>query len=734
MRAEELPVSPGVRKVLREAEKLRRSKNHPRLGVYHVAFILVRDFPGLVAEVIAGADPQEMLKSLEQTLHQGDFGPPLDPEQILQDVRRYAAERGQKQAFERDLVTAIGQYIPPEVTRGPAPAHPPTPQRGPSPRRVLQSTPRSPLAEFGYNLTEAAARGELRPVVGRDEEIQTVLQVLCRKIKRNPALIGPAGVGKTAIVEGLAQRIVRGEVPPPLRETPVWSVQMTALMAGVQYGQFYERVRDLLKDAAEQKVILFIDEAHLLMNVGFSRTETLANLLKPALARGDLACIIATTDEEYRRFIQPDKALERRFQPVYVGEPDDRQTLRILRSFAESMGWTVEDDILRQIVDWAGRWIRHRYFPDKALDVLDQSMAVAQMRAQSGLTRAIVEEVVYRILQVPPDWSDRLARLESCLQPRVFLDPAGLRSLAERLRFTIPGYDVRAHRPNAVVLVLGPPGFEDGSLGRELARCLYGTPDRVIEIDLSDFTDDHHINRLLGAPPAYVGYGERVPLHDLLFQPWSVLVFKNVDRCHPSIRATIAAAIETGYFTDARGNRLFIGDTVLILTVFDESAASRPIGFVPAPPAKAAPAADLSHRLGPLLESIDITVRAGLPDEAALKQWLETRLLGDLRQRLARQGIRLTWDPDLVEWLVQTRPASPTPRDWERILEERVWPHVVPALARPDTRGRTVRLQVRQGQVQVRVEKEGPSAPPDPQEPQNPKHPLPKEEDDAVQD
>jgi ATP-dependent Clp protease ATP-binding subunit ClpC len=467
-------------------------------------------------------------------------------------------------------------------------------------------------------------------------------------------------------------------------------------MTGASYGTYFERVEKLLREAAEKKIILFIDEAHHFLNVGYSRTDNLGNLLKPVLARGDFACILATTHDEYRQFIQKDKALDRRFQTVYVAEPSAEETLSILRSFAEAMGWTVAEDLLRQIVIWAGQWIRHRYFPDKALDVLDQSMAVALTR-QRELDRSIIQEVICRMLQVPLDWSDRLARLEEYLQPRVFLDPAGLRSLAERLRFTVPGYDVRKHRPNAVVLVLGPEGFGDGALGRELSQALYGTPDRVIDIDLSRFTEDHDITGLLGAQPSYVGYGDRVPLHDLLFQPWSVVVFKNVDQCHPTIRETIAAALEAGYFTDGMNNRLFVGDTVCIFTLVEDLEFSKPIGFTSSPQAKAVPAENWAQRLGSLAEAVDITLRAGLPNEEALRRWLETALLGDLQKRLASQGIQVLWEPALVDWLLSQRQTCQSPRDWERLLEERLWPHVGPVLARMASQGLILRLQVHQG-------------------------------------
>jgi ATP-dependent Clp protease ATP-binding subunit ClpC len=563
------------------------------------------------------------------------------------------------------------------------------------------------LNTFARDLCREAREGRLPPVVGREAVLQAVVGTLCRRIKRNVALVGPAGVGKTAIVEGLAQRIVRGEVPPVLRDARVMALSLTGLMSGVNYGEFFQRVEGLLKEAAQEGIILFIDEAHVLMDVGYSRTEAsnLANLLKGPLSRGQMACIIATTEDEYRRFIQKDRALDRRFQPIRVDEPGEAELRLILEAHARDMatqrGLSVPSAVLDVIVDLSRRLLRHRYFPDKALDVLDQSVAAALLEGRSELDPATVRRTVTQMAGLPPDWEARLQSLEAELLRQTLIPEDDIRVLTSRLAGTMRGLDVRPHRPNGVILVLSPEG-DDGGLAYGLAVNLFGASDRLIEVDLSSYLDEHQISQLLGSPPGYVGYEQELPLHRLLYAPTAVLLMKHVDRCHPVIRSVLAQALQDGYFTDAQGRRLFIGDAVVVLTAQLSQRRSYPVGFRRSEDAASMRATERLREMlePPLVDQVDQVIVLEPPSRERVRQWLEATVLQTVARQYGAQEIELKWSPGVVDWLAnRVGEVGWRVSDWERRIED-ILSHLWKAW--PGDSGDRSR-----GPIRIRIELEG---------------------------
>jgi ATP-dependent Clp protease ATP-binding subunit ClpC len=492
------------------------------------------------------------------------------------------------------------------------------------------------LGEFGRDLTQAAREGKLRPVIGREAEILQVIQVLMAEIKPNPVLVGEAGIGKTAVVEGLAKLIAQRRVPLALSDRRICSIEMGALLAGTIYrGQFEERLTKIIQEAeSDSSIILFVDEIHTLVGTGASSVaDTLdaASILKPALARGKLRCIGATTHEEYRRYIQRDPALERRFQPVYVGEPSTEDALEILRGlkghYEGYHGVRILDEALVAAIELGARYLTDRRLPDKALDIIDQACTKKRIDAYFGVSdvggltkderreilarggpawppRPIivgpedVRRVVSNITRIPigkltPTETERLLRLEDLLRRRVIGQDAALTAVAKALRKSRSGLgDPR--RPVGTFLFLGPTGVGKTEVARALAEILFDDEAHLIQIDMSELHDRYAISRLIGSTPGLVDSQRGGQLTEAVSkQPFSVVLFDEIEKAHPDVLHLLLQLMEDGRLTDGLGRTVSFRNTVVIMTSNLGSAAiSRrtPLGFGPHTPGAKAPA------------------------------------------------------------------------------------------------------------------------------------------------
>ncbi|RIK43902.1 MAG: hypothetical protein DCC58_09040 [Chloroflexi bacterium] len=559
--------------------------------------------------------------------------------------------------------------------------------------RPRATKPTPTLDALGRDLTRAAAEGRLSAIVGRDAEIQLMIETLSRRTKRNPALVGPAGVGKTAIVEGLAQRIVAGQVPETLRNCRVVVIQPSHVVAGASMaGQFEERMKQIIDEASQDGLILFIDEVHSLMGAGGRMGATdAASLLKPALARGDLACIAATTDDEYRRYIEDDTALERRFQPIRVHELSAAETLPVLISLSQEhlrdRNVRVNHDVLLWLIEFSQRFMRNRYLPDKAVDLLDQCVAYAHTNGRTSVSFSDAMAVAQRMVGMPAAVEDRLETLKAELANRVALPEEEMQALVNRLEVTVRGLDLRPSRPNAVVLLLDDAVSQAVTLAEVLAETITGSAERVVTIDFSRFTDRWSLSMLLGAGPGYVGYEDTLPIHKVAQTPWCVLLCQNVDAAYSGVQAVLAQALADGFFTDATGRRIYLSDTTVILTAPVRVAdAEQSLGFGSgraAPPSAAERAAQAAgaarNALGePLLERCDVVIARTAPTTAAQRRWLETRLLQDLAVRYLKYGVALDWEPEVVDWLANRQDIA---GGWEKLVDDQLAPLLIPHLA-----------------------------------------------------
>jgi ATP-dependent Clp protease ATP-binding subunit ClpC len=573
-----LPQTPRAKKVIEYAIEEARNLNHNYVGTEHLLLGLLREHDGVAAHVLMNLN--------------------LKLEEVREEVLNL-------------LGAGVETEEPAQENKG---------QKGKSKTPALDS--------FGRDLTELAREGQLDPVIGRHNEIERVIQILCRRQKNNPVLLGEAGVGKTAIVEGLAQMVVSSSVPEILHDRRIVVLDLAMMVAGTKYrGQFEERIKAVMNEVRRAKnVILFIDELHTLVGAGGAEGAIDAsNVLKPALSRGEIQCIGATTFDEYRKYIEKDAALARRFQPITVDPPSKIDAIGILKGLRDRY----EAHHRVQILD---RYITGRCLPDKAIDVLDEAGArirlrsmtkppnlaeleeqierlsiqkdeavknaeyeeAARLRDQAEALRAkkedmqrqwrekskeidgvvdeeVIAEVVSKMTGVPltrleKEEAQRLLELENELHKRVISQDEAIKAISKTIRRARSGLK-DPHRPMGSFLFLGPSGVGKTLLSKALAEFMFGDQDALIAIDMSEYMEKHNVSRLIGAPPGYVGYEEGGQLTERIRRrPYSVVLLDEVEKAHPDVFNMLLQIMEEGRLTDSFGRHVDFRNVVMIMT------------------------------------------------------------------------------------------------------------------------------------------------------------------------
>jgi ATP-dependent Clp protease ATP-binding subunit ClpA len=439
---------------------------------------------------------------------------------------------------------------------------------------------KNPLSLYAENLNASAKKGRIDPLIGRSMELERTLQVLCRRRKNNPLFVGEAGVGKTALAEGLARRIVQGDVPEVLEETVIYSLDMGALVAGTKYrGDFEKRLKALLRELKKQpQAILFIDEIHTMIGAGSAGNSTMdaANLLKPLLASGELKCIGSTTYQEYRGIFEHDRALARRFQKIDVPEPTVSETVEILKGLKpgleEHHNVRYSQAAIEQAAELAHRHINDRYLPDKAIDVLDEVGAAQRIAPKSKRKKLIgvndVQAIVAKIARIPAKTvsnadKDNLRKLEQNLKRVIFGQDEAISALSSAIKMGRSGLG-HPEKPIGAFLFAGPTGVGKTEVTRQLAHNM-GV--ELIRFDMSEYMESHTVSRLIGAPPGYVGFDQGGLLTDAIIkQPHAVLLLDEIEKAHPDVFNLLLQVMDHGTLTDNNGRKADFRHVVLVMT------------------------------------------------------------------------------------------------------------------------------------------------------------------------
>ncbi len=480
----------------------------------------------------------------------------------------------QKQSISRlDVVNFISHGI----TKNPQPAG--KPEETPEQEGEAQQA-NSALDNFTQNLNQQALTGKIDPLIGRDKELERVIQTLCRRRKNNPLLVGEAGVGKTAIAEGLARRIIENRVPEILLNATVYSLDMGALLAGTKYrGDFEQRLKAVLKQLADApNAILFIDEIHTLIGAGAASGGTLdaSNLLKPALSSGTVKCIGATTYNEFRGIFEKDHALARRFQKVEVNEPSVDETISILRGlktrFEEHHGIKYSTAAINNAAELSAKYITDRHLPDKAIDVIDEAGAAQRILPKSKQKKLIgkqeIEEIVAKIARIPPqhvsaDDRSALKNLDRDLRSVVFGQDKAIDAIAKAIKMSRSGLG-NPQKPIGSFLFSGPTGVGKTEVARQLAYCM-GI--ELIRFDMSEYMERHAVSRLIGAPPGYVGFDQGGLLTEAVTKkPHAVLLLDEIEKAHPDIFNILLQVMDHGTLTDNNGRKADFRNIAIIMT------------------------------------------------------------------------------------------------------------------------------------------------------------------------
>ncbi|MBW4603120.1 MAG: ATP-dependent Clp protease ATP-binding subunit [Calothrix sp. FI2-JRJ7] len=648
--------SQAIRVIMLAQEEARRL-GHNFVGTEQILLGLIGEGNGVAAKVLSdmGVTLKDARREVEKIIGRGSgFVPPEIPftpkvkslfEQAFKEARTLGnnyistehlllglTDAGEGVAAKvlqnlgidlKEVRTAVIRRLGEEVAVAPGAS-------SSGPRRNQQNLT---IEEFGKNLTKLAQEGKLDPVVGRDKEIERTVQILGRRTKNNPVLIGEPGVGKTAIAEGLAQRIINQDVPDILMGKQVVSLDMGLLVAGTRFrGDFEERLKKIMEEIRTAgNIILVIDEIHTLVGAGgVEGGMDAANILKPALARGELQCLGATTLDEYRKHIERDAALERRFQPIMVGEPSVQETIEILyglRSvYEQHHRVTISDEALLAAATLSDRYISDRFLPDKAIDLIDEAGSRVRLRnSQNAASREIKRELLLvskdkqqsvrvqdfdkagtlrdkeleleeqlkaeengfisnptvdeeDIAQIVASWtgvpvnklteseSEMLLHLEDTLHQRLIGQEQAVTAVSRALRRARVGLK-NPNRPIASFIFSGPTGVGKTELAKSLAAYFFGAEDAMIRLDMSEYMERHTVSKLIGSPPGYVGYDEGGQLTEAIRRkPYTVVLFDEIEKAHPDVFNMLLQLLDDGHLTDAKGRKVDFKNTLIILT------------------------------------------------------------------------------------------------------------------------------------------------------------------------
>jgi ATP-dependent Clp protease ATP-binding subunit ClpA len=737
-----------LNKAFREA----REKRHEFMTVEHLLLALTRN--ETAAEVLraCGADVPLLARQLEEfieantpVLPEGDTRdtqPTLGFQRVLQRAVFHVQSSGKKEVTGANVLVAIfGEqdsqavyllsqhdvarldvvnYISHGISKV-SDERDDAPSSSESGNQEGKETAKKPLESFATNLNELARQGKIDPLIGRDLEIERTIQILCRRRKNNPLFVGEAGVGKTAIAEGLAKKIVDGEVPEILRDAVIWSLDLGALVAGTKYrGDFEKRLKGVLAQLRKTPhAILFIDEIHTIIGAGSASGGVMdaSNLIKPMLANGELRCIGSTTYQEYRGIFEKDRALARRFQKIDVPEPSVEETYKILlglkERFQEHHGVRYTNPALRAAAELADRFIHDRHLPDKAIDVIDEAGARIRLQPAASRKKTVtvrdVEAIVAKMARIPPknvskSDMEMLRTLNRDLKMVVFGQDEAIDTLTTAIKLSRSGLG-DAQKPIGSFLFAGPTGVGKTEVTRQLAR-LMGI--ELIRFDMSEYMERHTVSRLIGAPPGYVGYDQGGLLTDAVLKtPHAVLLLDEIEKAHPDVFNLLLQVMDHGTLTDTNGRKVDFRNVILVMTTNAgaEEQSRRSVGFTQQDHSTDAMEVIRRSFTPEFRNRLDAIVQFRALDREHIGQVVD-KFISQLNAQLEEKGVHLWVDEAARQWLAD---KGYDPKMGARPMARVIQEHIKKPLAEDILFGRLakggeVHVTAEDGELLLRVE------------------------------
>ena len=582
-------LDPRATKVLNQAQTLAKNNNQANIEPAHVLYGLLYDSEIFKLLEQFGVDVGQLSKEIESKQEKGNFsGQPTlgnEAKQILEESYNTAKLRGSSFISPEDIMLATFKASSTSdllKSKGI--------EKQSLEEKLVKSgsytlARKSMIERYSIDLTLAAKEGRLDPVTGRDREIERLIHIMLRRTKNNPIIIGEAGVGKTAIVEGLAQKIVEGAAPKDLSGRQIMQLDLASLIAGATHrGEFEERFKAVIKEtqASTGQLILFIDEIHSLIGAGDTEgSMDASNIIKPYLARGQIQLIGTTTTAEYRKYFEKDKAFQRRFQPILVDEPSEAVAIEMLKvlqpKYEKFHNVTFAPDAITAAVKLSKKYVGERFLPDKGVDLLDEAGAEVKLLSTEGkrqdnqVKKGDIEKVVSAWTGIPvtkltEDESQKLIKLEELIHKRFIDQEEAVVSISEAIRRGRIGLSA-AGRPIASFIFLGPTGVGKTELAKTMAEILFGKEEAMVRLDMSEYMEKHEVAKLIGAPPGYVGYEEGGQLTEAVrTKPYSIVLLDEVEKAHPDVFNILLQLLEDGRLTDNKGNTISFKNTVIIAT------------------------------------------------------------------------------------------------------------------------------------------------------------------------
>ncbi|MEH6634137.1 MAG: ATP-dependent Clp protease ATP-binding subunit ClpA [Halioglobus sp.] len=712
-------LSKDLEQTLNDAFRGARAKRHEFMTVEHLLLALLdnndairvlkacgADIGGLRGDLVEFVDATTPLISEEE--EERDTQPTLGFQRVLQRAVFHVQSSGKSEVTGANVLVAIFSeqesqavfflktqavarldvvnYITHGISKVSNDGDSPDPGQVGAEDGTVDEGESNPLDSFATNLNLEAAAGHIDPLIGRLAEVERVAQTLARRRKNNPLLVGESGVGKTAIVEGLAKKIVDGDVPEILKDSVVYSLDLGALLAGTKYrGDFEKRFKGLLGELKKRDhAILFIDEVHTIIGAGAASGGVMdaSNLLKPLLSSGKLRCIGSTTFQEYRGIFDKDKALSRRFQKIDVMEPSIDDAYKILKGlksrFEEHHGLRYTDKALRVATDLSARYITDRFLPDKAIDVIDEAGAYQQLQPPSKRKKVIgvgdIETVIAKIARIPPktvsrDDKDTLKKLEKNLQMVVFGQEDAISSLATSIKLARAGLR-GGDKPIGSFLLAGPTGVGKTEVTKQLAGLL-GL--ELIRFDMSEYMERHTVSRLIGAPPGYVGFDQGGLLTDAVTKhPHAVILLDEIEKAHPEVFNLLLQVMDHGTLTDNNGRKADFRNVILVMTTNAgaESISRRSIGFTSQDHSSDGMEAITKTFTPEFRNRLDSIVQFQPLGEDVILTVVD-KFLTELQSQLDEKRVNLDVDEDARLWLVEKGyDINMGARPMERVIQE----------------------------------------------------------------